>query len=414
MSKEIKVLVVPDDNGGVAFHRMLRPHQMLHELFGDEFDIEINMSPDWGDKEYFKKFDILNFHKGVFDDMENFWERIKEVRERRGKVVMDIDDFWDVGQSHMLYHINKYSESEKKTLENLRLVDYVTTTTDIFAKEIKKYNPNVVVFPNAINPEEEQVKFNRKPSDRIRFGLVMGSSHQKDVQLLSGLMGQLGNGILDKIQIVLCGFDLDGTFLFYDENHNVVGERPMEVKDIAWVEYEREITDNYKTLSPEYAQFLKKYLPQLQYPQVENTCYRREWTKNVNTYLTHYDNIDILLVPLKNDRFNSFKSELKFAEAGFKHCGVVCSNCGPYTIGSKSIFQKGGVLDKTGNCVLIDEPSRSKDWAKAIKRIVNNPELVPLLQENMYNHVLENYDLRKVTEKRAAFYREIAAKQKTL
>ena len=150
-------------------------------------------------------------------------------------------------------------------------------------------------------------------------------------------------------------------------------------------------------------------MPGLQHPDIANMCYWREWTKDINTCLTHYDNIDILLVPLKDDKFNSFKSELKLVEAGFKHCGVICSNFGPYTIGTKSIFKKGGELDKDGNCILIDSPSRSKDWVKAITKVVNNPELVPLLQENMYNHVAEAYDLRNVTQKRAEFYRDIVS-----
>lgn len=407
MSEKIKVLVVPDDNSGVALHRMLRPHQMLDKMFGNDFDIEINMAPDWKDEEYFKQFNILNFHKGVFEDLESFRARIKDIQSRGGKVIMDIDDYWYVGQNHPLYHINIAHGSARITVDNLRLVDYVTTTTEIFAKEIRKYNPNVVVFPNSLDPDEEQVDFNRKPSRRIRFGLVMGSSHEKDMQVLSGLMGQLGNGVLDKIQIVLCGFDLNGQTAIMDANHNIISYRPVKVEETVWYTYEKLLTNDYKALSPQYTQFLKMYMPGLQVPGVEETCYRREWTKDINSYLTHYDNVDILLVPLKDDKFNSFKSELKFVEAGFKHCGVICSNCGPYTIGSKSIFQKGGSIDATGNCILIDPLSKSKDWAKAITRIANHPELVKLLQDNMYKHVSENYDLRKITERRAAFYKEI-------
>ena len=47
--KKIKVLVVPSDTHGVGLYRSRRPHEKLQELYGDEFEVEINMQPNWAD-----------------------------------------------------------------------------------------------------------------------------------------------------------------------------------------------------------------------------------------------------------------------------------------------------------------------------------------------------------------------------
>lgn len=71
------------------------------------------------------------------------------------------------------------------------MADYVTTTTPLFANEIKKHNKNVFVIPNAINPEEKQFIPQPTKSDRLRFGIIYGSSHEHDIALLEGLTNQL-------------------------------------------------------------------------------------------------------------------------------------------------------------------------------------------------------------------------------
>ena len=49
MSK-IKVLVLPSDRTGVGKFRSLDPHIKLNEMFGDEFEVDINYEPDFSDE----------------------------------------------------------------------------------------------------------------------------------------------------------------------------------------------------------------------------------------------------------------------------------------------------------------------------------------------------------------------------
>ena len=408
MERKIRVLCVPSDTGGCGLHRSLIPHLKLSELYSDEFDVVIDYNPNWRDLEMIGSFDIIHFHKGCYNDLEGFRSALNYCKKNNITTVMDIDDHWNLGQQHPLYHIYKMNNLPSIILENLRMSDYITTTTPIFAKEISKINPNVEIFVNAIDDKKIEKIKNKKKTDRIRFGFVMGSTHKNDMLLVEGLVNRLPKEILDKIQFVLCGYDLRGTITeFRGDGTKYV--RDMHPEEVVWYDYEKNVTDNYKIVSPEYKDFLLKFLPNYQYPLVENEPYKRCWTKPVDEYkyMEHYNEIDVLLVPLQDNDFNACKSELKFVEAGIMDVAVIASNFGPYTIGSENYFEKGGVINENGNCVLIDNRKAHKEWAKVIEKLVKNPEHIVKLQENMTKHINENYSIDKMTAERAEWYKKI-------
>ena len=97
--KKKKILVVPSDTFGVGLYRSKRPHEKLQELYGDEFEVEINMQPNWADFASFEKYDLIHFHKGLFNDegQKIFHEALKYFKAHNITTVMDIDDNWDVG-----------------------------------------------------------------------------------------------------------------------------------------------------------------------------------------------------------------------------------------------------------------------------------------------------------------------------
>lgn len=411
MNRKIKVLVVPSDSFGVGRHRSVNPHTKLQDMYPDDFDIEINMTPNWGDLESFDKYDIIHFHKGLYQNMEEFRNALRYFKEKNIVTIMDIDDYWDVGQFHPLFYSSRAMNLPEKITGNFPLVDYVTTTTEIFAKKIRKWNKNVFVYPNTLDPNDMGITTEKEKSDRIRFGFIMGSSHKRDMEQFQGVVSTLSKDIIDKIQFVLCGFDLKGNTTIIGKNGEVVGTRPIKPLESVWYEYEKNVTNDYKIISPEYKDFLFKFLPNSQWPNVQNEAYRREWTKDLNTYMSHYQHVDVLLAALDTNMFNEVKSELKFVEAGFTRTALICSNFGPYNLVGESIFKKGGGLDENGNCILIDPSKKHKDWSKAIKTLVNKPELITLLQNNLHKFATENYSLSKITEKRAEWYKSIIKKE---
>lgn len=408
MSK-IKVLAVPSDRSGVGYFRTLRPHTKMSELFSDEFDITIKYEVDWSNLEEIGKYDIISFHKGLYENPEAFRRALAFCKEKGIKTVMDLDDYWDVGPYHPHYHSMKNSGIPEFIKDNIKLADYVTTTTPIFANEIRKINSNVRVFVNAIDPEEEQFIPQDKKSNKIRFGFILGSSHRHDMEMFRGVVNSLSKDVRDKIQIVLCGYDLRGS-ITYREPNGQVRTRPITPTESVWYEYEKIVTDDYKICSPAYKQWLNMFIPNAEYPFVENEPYKRCWTKDIMQYCTHYNDIDVLLVPLEENKFNSVKSELKLIEAGMMGKAAVVSNFGPYQLGTVNYFEKGGKVNSGGNCVLIDKIKKHKDWAKTIERLVKNPEHIDVLSKNLHEMVKDKYNLSNVTKERAEFYKEILGK----
>lgn len=408
MDKKIKVLCVPSDTGGCGLHRSLAPHLKLDEFHNDEFDVTIEYNPNWSDLDMVGSYDIIHFHKGLAPDIEAFHKALEYCKENNITTIMDIDDYWEVGQFHPLYQLNKMNNSANIVRDNLHRVDYVTTTTEIFAKRLRKFNPNVKVFVNALDSEEMKNLIEEKKSDKLRFGFIMGSSHEHDMELVRGLSNRLPKDVLDKMQFVLCGYDLRGTMTErYPDGSTKT--RPIKPHESVWFTFERNVTDEYRIVSPAYKDFLLKFMPDVQYPLVENEHYKRCWTKPLTNYeyMKHYNELDVLLVPLQDNDFNSCKSELKFVEAGMMNTAVVASNFGPYTIGSVNFFEKGGKVNENGNCVLVDNTRAHKDWAKTIEKLVKNPQYVDMLKENMNKHILENYDIKKITAMRAEWYKQI-------
>ncbi len=107
------------------------------------------------------------------------------------------------------------------------------------------------------------------------------------------------------------------------------------------------------------------------------------------------------------------KSQLKVIEAGFHKKAIIAQNFGPYKIDLKNTLQFGGGFDETANSVLIDSNKNHKDWYSAIKKLVNNPELVKTLSSNLYNTVKTEYSIQKVTTDRKELYKKLVADMKS-
>lgn len=129
----------------------------------------------------------------------------------------------------------------------------------------------------------------------------IGNSHMHDLQLVKSIAGQF-----DNVQMVLCGFDLRGTMTMIDEKTGQQTQRPIKPQESVWYEYEKIFTDNYRTVSPAYKDFLHQFKNE-EYPDVANEPYRRVWTKPINSYASNYNLFDILIAPLEENIFNTCK-----------------------------------------------------------------------------------------------------------
>lgn len=428
--RAIRVLACPSDFHGIGFWRTIWPTQALQKYHKDEFDVEINGSPNVDNIEYLKNFDIIHFHRHL-GPHEKMNEVFGKLRAHGVTLIMDIDDFWEPPTTHPLFEIVKKEGLTQRIKEVVAKADYVSTTTEIFANYIRKINPNVLVIPNALNMEDKMWKSEVVPNEsgKCRISWIGGSSHHHDLKLMENSFKLLYNNkeLKDKFQIVMCGYDTRGsiTEIRPDGSRNTRNILPHET---IWNKFEEIFTANYKEESedPEYFKWLKK-IKRETYPQEYMKNYVRRWTLQLTQYGKHYDYCDVCLAPIEPiekykelpdgeiisiqdnrpgtiksriNYFNEVKSELKIIEAGMKKKALIAQDFGIY----KQLLKNG----ETG--ILISD---NKDgWYKAMRRLIVEPELRETLANNLYEFVRDKYDLKNVTAMRAQMYKDIVAKKR--
>lgn len=417
-TEKIKILVVPSDNQGVGHYRSIWPAQSLQKHFKDEFEIEINLVPNVDNIEYLKGFDIIHFHRHLepFETMEKLFSDLKAAGVT---LIMDIDDFWEPPSTHPLYEIVKNEKLSEKIIATMKVSDYVTTTTEIFASHIKKYNPNVIIMPNAVDMTHSMWKgvLNNNPLDKCRISWIGGSSHLNDLKLLENSMSLLhqNESLEDKFQIIMCGFDIRGsiTEIGPQGQRNTRSILPHET---VWIKFEEIFTNKYSHLKKDedYFKWLNK-IKREDYPEQYTKNYIRRWTLPLTQYGKHYDYCDVCLAPIdsvdvhttekgqiikKVNLFNEVKSELKIIEAGMKKKCLIAQDFGIY----KQLIKNG----ETGILV-----SDNKDgWYKAMKKVIQDPEYREMLANNLHEYVKEKYELKNVTADRVKSYKNILQKKK--
>jgi len=423
--KRIKILMIPSDTQGVGHFRTIWPAQSIEKHFNDEIEVEINHQPNFENIDYFKDFDIIHFHRHI-GPYEGSAELFPKLQANGSILVMDIDDFWEPPSTHPLYELVKQDKLAEKITGNLKLADYVTTTTSVFASEIEKFNKNVHVIPNAINMEHKMWtgELNENKTDKCRISWIGGSSHLHDLELMRPGFQQLwGNSDLkDKFQIIMCGFDTRGTITEIAPN----GERRtrhIQPHETVWCKFEEIFTNGHKDRVNDEDYF--KWLDKIQKPKssdYKDTQYEknyiRRWTLPLTKYGTHYDYADVCLAPLidtfvekikhpkpdgsfsiqdikRRHVFNEVKSELKIIEAGMKKKVLIAQDFGIYS-----------ELINNGENGLLVKNDR-KDWYKHMKKVIEDRDYRDMLANNLHEFVKDKYDITNVTANRVDFYKEI-------
>ena len=171
MSK-IKILVVPPDRYGVGKFRMLDPFKYIGENHSEDVHVDLVFNLENRD-ELFDGYDIVIFHSFIHQTThkENI-DRINWLKSKGVKVIMDIDDMWFVDQRHPMYHQIKQSGMGEMKIEMLKLVDYVSTTTPIFANTIKERLKVKMLRYFQTQLMMKKYNFNQIRINQIKLGLV--------------------------------------------------------------------------------------------------------------------------------------------------------------------------------------------------------------------------------------------------
>ena len=142
MKEKINVLVTPSDKTGVGKFRSVDPHVFLQNLYPDDFHVDIDYEPQINNIEYWKKYQIVHAHRTIGQDYNIAPQLIEWLKSLGIIVIIDLDDYWLPGKEHPIHDIIRVNKINEKIVANLKVASYVTTTTTLFADEIKKFNKN--------------------------------------------------------------------------------------------------------------------------------------------------------------------------------------------------------------------------------------------------------------------------------
>lgn len=370
----VRILVVTQQRPtGLNYHRQLIPHTHLERNYSNDYAIDITFDINTFTDEQLQNYQIVTFLRLVSEKFDSE-QIIQRCKDSGCVTIIDIDDYWELHKLHELNEAYKEHKIAEQTVSGLRNVDYVTTTTEIFADKIKEFNENVIVFPNSIDPFEKQFERIDYVSERMRFGWIGGIFHVPDIRLMYEGFKELFKIDNNKFQLCLGGFGDNSQYRFIEQLY----------------------TDNYRNIKDSaYLKYLKHYRKEYN-EQAESQPYKRLWGTDVFNYAKLYNEIDVALVPLVSNSFNKYKSQIKIIEAGYFKKAVIVSNVAPYTIDCNK-----------QNSILISPSKDNSGWGVAMRSLALNPNKADDLKNNLHELVMDKYIMDKVNVIRHQFYQRI-------
>lgn len=452
MDGKIRILFYNLDSAGVNYYRTLTPAMEIEKNHSDEFYVEINPKIDFNDPsfiDYLKSFNIIHYHRQFLPDTRVMLNLANELKKSGTILIVDIDDYWHLHKKHPFYGMAIEKKMHISIQENLKIADYVTTTSDLFAEEIRKTTgkDNVGVFYNSIDPtwmKQFQNNWKPDPDGLVRITYMAGSSHMIDIEQLNGVVNVLSNDpqTKDKFKIIIAGWDTEGSTTDISFNQefgtelqkrglwtqeivkavnntrgdvdkipnlpedlkekyrgNVFASKQRDIKstESIYLLYEKILTNNHKLIkNPDYLQWLMNFERNVEYENEGN--FGRRWTQKANIYAKVLDETDIVIAPLDDNEFNRKKSNLKQVECWTRKLPIVCSDIPPYNVHGRHME----------NCVLIPPVKNAhKYWKKYLKKLILDADLRKQIGEQLYEDFKVEYNLADVTKKRAEFYKDV-------
>ena len=337
-----------DSPTGCEYYRQLVPHYALKQK---GFTITNTNTLKALTDEKLKEFDAIHVIR------KDFGQQIPRLKKLGIPVIFDLDDYWNLHSGHLLEAHWKYFKYTDNILQCIKAADVVTCSTNALAEHIKPFRPDVMVIPNCIEPTDIQFKVTPKPlGDKIRIGWIGGVHHVQDLDTIYESMKKVwnDNDINDKIEVVLGGW----------QEGSEIHKRFLQIMT---GDFHEKSKDNF---------ILHK-------------------ATNALSFATMYDDCDIMLAPLAINEFNRCKSELKVVEAGWKGKAVIATDIDPY--------------NKFENVILVQDRKKHKDWHKAIKKLVLNPDVIIDFQEKLFDEVHYKHDINKHIWKLEGLYKNITS-----
>ena len=302
----MKVLLFVENIGAIAQIRLLRPFEKLQEACVLTCDQYVMDKPRQFDFAQFDKYDVVIFQRTSSPETVNL---MRQAQKRNTRVIYDIDDnLLDIPPEHIFFDEFQDSAITNAIRSHLAEADLVTVSTGVLWSALAEFSAHRVVVQNEIDlnlfpPPQAKLK------DQVTIAYAGGITHGRDLEPVVPALVELLEEYKSAIRVVL----------FY--------LRPASLK---------------------------------KYPQVLHLGGFPEYQQYAR--LLQEAKIDIGLAPLRDDKFNSAKSDVKYLEYGSQAVAGVYSRSLPYS----------SVVD--GETGLFVEGDDAGMWYDRIKYLIENPE----------------------------------------
>lgn len=344
MQRKVRILAIYDHTGP-SFHRIFVPLAAM-----DGVDVTFtNIVGEGQPVQDFSGFDVVMVNR-MFP--ANKLSEVLKAKEKHGfKLIVDMDDHWQLGPDHYLYEYYQKYQLSTYILTALIKADAVTVTHERLADAVAAYNRNVWILPNAIDPLNPSFQVQRIPGNKTRLFWAGGITHEKDISLLKGPVQRIcsDNYLRANCMMVMGGFD--------------------------------KTNDTWQRMASNYTNGLQ--MPGF---LLEG--------KQVNEYYKLYQYADICLIPLQETKFNSFKSNLKILEAAHMGLPVVVSKVHPY-------------LDFPSE--LVNFVEKQKNWYINVRMLVRDSIFAKEQGEALKQYCNQVFNFDKINEARWTLIQQLAS-----
>jgi len=150
----IKVLCLEKPGDGSVFHRI---NYIADKINGQTlnnyiFDITLKEFKDIT-IQFVKEFDIFIYEW----DLSFSIQQLSEIQASGTKILYSISDYWIFSPNHPYFNnelINSYTANRVK--QHILNADAVMVTTERLAIQAMKYNDNIAILPNFLDPKDYQ------------------------------------------------------------------------------------------------------------------------------------------------------------------------------------------------------------------------------------------------------------------
>jgi glycosyltransferase involved in cell wall biosynthesis len=105
-------------------------------------------------------------------------------QEQGKKIIIECDDGLEVNDDSPFKLEHSIYDAKFVIGRSMEMADMITTTTPYLAKQLKKFNKNVVVLPNYIDMDRWDLPYKKNDTGKIRIGWAGSITHVEDVAMI--------------------------------------------------------------------------------------------------------------------------------------------------------------------------------------------------------------------------------------